>query len=206
MLAGVIRTLIFDLGGVLVPFDMSRGYAALERTCGCPAAEIPKRLGATDLVHRFETGRIGPRDFVAQISAQLGMRISYEEFCSLWSCIFLPHTLIPEHVIEGLHRGRRLLLLSNTNALHFDMIAATYPLLRHFDGFVLSHEVGLVKPAPEIYAAAVERARCAAHECLFIDDLQPNVEAARAAGLDAVRFENWEALQPELRARDISWE
>src|SRR5579885_201173 len=145
---------------------MARGYAALERLSGCPAAEIPKRLAATDLVRRFETGGIEPRPFVAELSARLGLATSYEEFCSLWTCIFVPGTLVPEPVIEALHRNHRLLLLSNTNSLHFEMIAASYPVLRHFDDFILSYEVGLLKPAPELYAAAIERAGCPAGECL----------------------------------------
>jgi len=202
----VIRTIIFDLGGVIVPFDMARGYAALERLSGCPAAEIPKRLAATDLVRRFETGGLEPREFVAQLSSHLGVNTSYEEFCSLWSCIFLPGTLVPEVAIEALHRRHRLLLLSNTNSLHFEMISASYPVLRHFDDVILSHEVGLLKPAPEIYAAAIARAGCFPGECLFIDDLAVNVKAARSAGIDALRFESWESLQPELRSRGIYWE
>jgi putative hydrolase of the HAD superfamily len=202
----VTRAIIFDLGGVIVPFDMARGYAAMERLCGCPAAEIPKRLAATDLVHRFETGRIPARDFVAQLSAYLGFRTTYDDFRTLWSCIFLPGTLVPEAEIEALRRNYRLLLLSNTNSLHFDMISASYPVLRHFDDLILSHEVGLLKPAPEIYAAAVERAGCAPGECLFIDDLTVNVDAARRAGMDAIRFENWDSLAAELRARGIRGE
>src|SRR5579884_2578407 len=178
---------------------MARGYAALERLSGCPAAEIPKRLAATDLVRRFETGGLEPREFVAQLSSHLGVNTSYEEFCSLWSCIFLPGTLVPEVATEALHRRHRMLLLSNTNALHFEMISASYPVLRHFDDLILSHEVRLLKPSPDLYQKAVQRAGCDARECVFIDDLAVNVEGARAVGIDAIQFTSWESLAPELR-------
>src|SRR5437764_7819897 len=173
---------------------MARGYAELERLSGCPAAEVPKRLGATDLVRRFETGRIEPRDFVAQMSCHLGLRTTYEEFCDMWSCIFPPYTLVPDEALAALHRHYRLLLLSNTNALHFDMIAASYPVLRHFDDYILSYRVGALKPDPVLYAHAVARAACPAQECLFIDDTRANVEGAKSAGLEAVQFENWDVL------------
>src|SRR5947199_2805201 len=127
----MVRTLIFDLGKVIIPFDFGRGYRALEGLCGVPAAEIPKRIGSTDLVIRFETGLIAPEDFVRELSALLGLGIDYDQFCSIWSSIFLPETLIPESLLEGLRRRYRLLLLSNTNAIHFRMVRENYPLLRH---------------------------------------------------------------------------
>ena len=53
----MIKTVIFDLGKVIIPFDFKRGYQALEQVCGYPAAEIPRRIGTTDLVQRLQTAR-----------------------------------------------------------------------------------------------------------------------------------------------------
>ena len=72
-------------------------------------------------------------------------------FCAIWSCIFT-ETLIPESLLDGIAARYRLLLLSNTNAIHFEMLRANYaPLLRHFHELVLSYEVKAMKPQPEIY-------------------------------------------------------
>src|SRR5438270_9902056 len=92
----MIKAVIFDLGRVIVPFDFNRGYTRLETICGIAAAEIPRRLAATGLVPRFESGEIEPRDFVRQISAHLNFDIPYEDFCVIWSSVFLPETLIQE--------------------------------------------------------------------------------------------------------------
>ena len=86
----MIKTVIFDLGKVLIPFDFARGYRAMEKFCDYPAAEIPKRIAGTDLVYRFETGLVEPRDFVEQLSRVLDLRVTYEQFCEIWSSIFLP--------------------------------------------------------------------------------------------------------------------
>ena len=60
-------------------------------------------------------------------------------------------------MLEGLRRRYHLVLVSNTNALHFEMIRETYAhLLRHFDDLVLSYEVRAMKPQPEIFQAALE--------------------------------------------------
>jgi FMN phosphatase YigB (HAD superfamily) len=201
----MIRTLIFDLGKVIVPFDFSRGYRAMEGLCGLAAAEIPKRIGSTDLVIRFETGLVSPENFVAELSALLGLRVNYDEFCELWSSIFLPDTLIPDALLESLGRRYRMLLLSNTNAIHFAMIRERYPFVRHFHDLVLSHEVKAMKPSPVIYREAIARAGCAADECFFTDDIAAYVEGARKEGIDAVQFFSLEKLQEDMRERGIEW-
>jgi putative hydrolase of the HAD superfamily len=200
-----IKAIIFDLGRVIVPFDFNRGYTRLEKLCGIPAAEIPGRIGPTDLVRRFESGEIEPRDFVRQLSSHLHLETSYEDFCEIWSSIFLPDTLIPEEMIQRIAQHYRLLLLSNTNPIHFEMIRENYPLLRHFHSYVLSYEVGAMKPLPLIYQRAIERAGCLPGECFFTDDIPAYVEGARAQGIDAVPFESAAQIEAELRKRGVEW-
>ncbi len=199
------RAIVFDLGKVLVHFDFQLGYRALEGRCPYPAAEIRRRLADGGLVERFETGLIEPHDFVRQISEALSLGVNYEEFCAIWSCIFR-HTLVPESMLAGLAKRYRLLLLSNTNAIHFESIRRNYPLLRHFHGLVLSYEVKAMKPQPEIYQAALALAGCRPEECFYTDDIEEYVEAARRLGIDAVQFESSQQLQREMAARGIEWE
>jgi FMN phosphatase YigB (HAD superfamily) len=201
----LIKAVIFDLGRVIVPFDFRRGYARIEALTGIPAAEVPARIRPTGLVERFESGQIEPREFVRQLSAVLGLNCTYEEFCELWSSIFLAGTLVPEELLQSIAARYRLILLSNTNAIHFEMLRARYPLLRHFHALVLSHEVGAMKPSPLIYQAAVEAAGCLAEECFFTDDIAEYVEGARRHGIDAVQFESAAQIEAELRQR-ISWD
>jgi len=200
-----IKAVIFDLGRVIVPFDFNRGYVRLAPLCGIPAAEIPGRIALTGLVERFESGEIAPRDFVRKLSKHLNLDTSYENFCEIWSSIFLPYTLIPEAMIEGIARNYRLVLLSNTNAIHFEMLRENYPLLRHFHALVLSYEVGAMKPLPWIYRRAIEAAGCFPEECFFTDDIPAYVEGARAQGIDAVRFESAAQIEKELRKRGANW-
>ena len=201
----MIKTVIFDLGKVIIPFDFSRGYRAMEKYCHYPAAELPTRIGSTDLVQRFETGLVEPEDFVRQLAKILDLTVTYDQFCEIWSSIFLPDPLIPESMLEGLRRNYRLLLLSNTNAIHFEMIRATYPLLRHFHDYVLSYKVRAMKPSPSIYQAAIAKAGCLPEECFFTDDIPAYVEAARREGIDAIQFQSREQLEGELAARGIQW-
>jgi FMN phosphatase YigB (HAD superfamily) len=199
----MIRTIIFDLGKVIVPFDFNRAYRQMEARCGTPAAEIPLKLVDTGLYRRFESGLLQPHEFVDEITTHLGITIRHEDFCNIWTSIFFPETLISDVFMAQLAQRYRLVLLSNTNVIHFEMIRAGYPILRHFKAFVLSYEVGIMKPAAGIYHKAIEAAECKAEECLFIDDILENVEAARSEGIDAVQFLSVGQMEEEMRARGI---
>lgn len=198
------KALIFDLGKVLIPFDFGLGYQAIEKLCPYPVPEIRQRIAASGLVAPFEKGLIEPRDFVNRFSKALDLRLEYDVFCRVWSCIF-GRQLIPDRVLESLSARYRLLLLSNTNHIHFEMIRENYPLIRYFDDLVLSYEVHALKPEPEIYRAAIERAGCRAEECFYTDDIGGFVEAARREGIDAVQFESAAQLELEMNTRGIAW-
>ena len=109
-------------------------------------------------------------------------------------------------MLEGLAARYRLVLLSNTNAIHFDMIRETYgDLLRHFHALVLSYEVKAMKPARAIFERAVEAAGCRPEECFYTDDIAAYVEGARSIGIDAVQFESAAQIERDLAARGIQW-
>jgi FMN phosphatase YigB (HAD superfamily) len=201
-----LRTVIFDLGRVLIGFDFQRGYDRLQPLCGHSVSEIRRRIAETGLVAKLEAGQISSRDFVVKIGETLGISLDYTEFCEIWSSIFLPGTLVPESMVAGLKKRYQLVLLSNTNEMHFEMLERTYPILRHFEKRVLSHEVGAMKPSPLIYQRAVELAGCRPEECFFTDDIPEYVEGARKFGIDAVQFQSATQLQEELAKRNLRWD
>lgn len=199
----MIKTIFFDLGGVIVPFDFKRAYTRLEALGSCPASEITSRIRSTDLVYQFESGKIAAERFVEALCRMLELKVTYEEFCDLWTCIFLSDPLLPDRLLADLHVRHRLILLSNTNPIHFEMIRREYPILRHFDDFVLSYKVGALKPSSKIYQEAIALSGCRAEECFFTDDILSNVEAARSHGIDAVQFQSADQLEADLRSRGL---
>jgi glucose-1-phosphatase len=199
----VIKTILFDLGNVIIPFDFKLAYSRMAGFCGCQPEQVPPRIRATGLVSPFEKGEISAEAFVRQLSAALNLNITYREFCNCWTSVFLPETLVPEALLEDLASRYRLMALSNTNPIHFAMVKEAYPLLRHFDDYVLSYEVGAAKPEAKIYREAIARAHCTPEECFFTDDMAVNIEAALQHGMDAVQFLSAEHLERELRARAL---
>ena len=198
------KALLFDLGKVLVPFDFHRAYRAMEDLTGLATQEIRSRLAATQLFREFETGLLEPEDFAAQVMQLLGFRCDLEQFGRIWNSIFTRETLIPEPVIKHLQFRYRLILVSNTNKMHFEMLEKSYPILQYFFGYILSYQIGAMKPDPQFYSAALEMAQCLPQECVFIDDLPENVAGAQRAGFDGIVFHSFPQLSEELGRRGIN--
>lgn len=199
----MLKTLIFDLGKVIVPFDFERGYQAMAERTGLTPADVRARIAATQSVAPYERGDLSTPEFVRTITRALNSPLSVEEFQDVWSIIFLPETLLPEELFVQLKERYRLVLLSNTNDLHFTFIHQRYRLLRHLDEFVLSYRARAAKPDHRIYQAAIRAAQCRPEECFFTDDIPEYVEGARAAGIKAVQFQGYEPLLVSLREHGV---
>ena len=201
-----IRALLIDLGNVIVGLDFDRAYQAAERVSPYSAGEIPDRIRATGLSDRYERGEISSEAFYREFCGALEMGVSFEQFREIWADMFRTEPLLSDSFLAALGREQRMLLLSNTNEIHFEAIRARYPQLAHFDDYVLSYQVGAMKPEEAIYQEAIRRAGCEPSRCFFTDDNEANVSAARRAGIDAVVFAGEQDLKRQLRRRGIAWE
>jgi glucose-1-phosphatase len=200
------KVVFLDLGNVIVGLDYDSGYRATMKYTRFGVAEIPTRIRAAGLLEPLETGRMSNEEFQQRFCEVLEMdNISFQAFRDLWSGIFPAETLVSEVLIKGLSAKNRLLLLSNTNDIHFRWIHEHYPHLKHFHDYVLSYRVGALKPSATIYEAAIKMAGCEPGECFFADDVAENVEGARKSGIDAVLFTGEENLKMELAKRNIAW-
>jgi putative hydrolase of the HAD superfamily len=197
------KALFFDLGNVLVPFDIKRAYGGLRALSPLSIEEMSTRLRADGLVTRYECGQVEDRPFFEAFCRLTQVSTTYDHFCEIWNSIFLPPTLVPDELLASLSSRFTLLLLSNTNAIHFRFLEAHYPHVGRFHHLVLSHESGCQKPNRKIYDDALSAAGVEPHEAFFTDDLTVNIEAARALGLDAEVFEGLPQLLQHLEARGV---
>ena len=196
------RVLIFDFGNVVGYFDYLRACERFARGLAMTAPafrDLIEERGFPRLLAEFESGRIAPEVFASRVMEMSGIRLSYDEFVRGWEDIFWPNEAVA-HLIGSLKSsGYAIYLGSNTNVLHAThyrrQFAGTLDLL---DGFVLSHEVGHLKPAREFFDACVKAAGVPASSCIFIDDLAENVEGARQAGLVAVHYVDTPTLVADL--------
>ncbi len=201
----MIKAVLLDLGEVVVGLDFPRAYRAAAKLTDHTVEEIPAVISASGLASVYEHGRISSETFYEKLSAALGLSVDFSEFRGIWENMFDPEPLISDSFLEGLARQTTLLLVSNTNELHFNSVRQRYPLLQHFHDSILSYKVGSMKPEEGIYQEAIRIAGCRPGECFFTDDKVVNVDAALELGIDATVFRDEATLQGELRERGVEW-
>jgi putative hydrolase of the HAD superfamily len=91
------------------------------------------------------------------------------------------------------------MILSNTDEARFGFIKDTFPQIQFFNEFMLSYQLGYVKPQPQIFQAALAQTGSQPSECVFIDDLSENVSAAAELGIRTILFRDRSQLENELR-------
>jgi putative hydrolase of the HAD superfamily len=178
----VTRTLLVDLGKVLVGFDHQVTCDLIAGATGTSADHLrPVLFGPLEAA--FDRGRLSPPEFFRACEAEAGLpRLSDAVWIAAWRDIFQP---LPD-AISALTRVRpwvRRVLVSNTNVLHWEGVLRVFDPSGHFDALVLSFRVGAVKPESDFWDAALEAAECEPGECLYADDRPELVAAATARGI-----------------------
>jgi HAD superfamily hydrolase (TIGR01509 family) len=196
----MIRTVISDLGRVVLWFDNGIFLRKLAGRAGRPFDEVKATVhGDLELLRRFDGGAVTPAEFHARVMTIVGADMTYGEFFAIYNDIFTANAPAVEVLARVKAAGFKTLLLSNTDAERFGFVRSRFPEIGLFDGFVLSYELKLLKPDPEIYLAAARLADCAPHECVFIDDMEENVRGAIEAGLAGIHYRPDTDLASELK-------
>lgn len=186
-----------DLGKVILPFDLRIATKAFEKESAVPSEEILRRVMGSSLDLDFEKGKISPEEFYQEVQRRIGLKLPYGRFVSLWNDIFSENKKVST-LIRRLKMKTPVAILSNTNVLHFEFVYKHFPIVREIEHYVLSYEVGVRKPDPEIFEAALERFRVPAPQTAYIDDREDFVVAARTLGLYGIHFRGEELLEKEL--------
>lgn len=200
-----IQVLVSDLGKVLLPFEVERVWQALNPHFGVTHEEARNVVQALFRETRFGAGGVDGREFYRHLVEQSGLRLPYEAFCVAWSDMFWEDEAVIRLIAEAPVAKRYI--LSNTNDIHWEFIRERYAhVLGRFDRALASHELKLEKPAPEIYEWVIRDSGYPPEAHLFIDDIEANVEGARAVGMDAILHTDSETLWREFVRRGLATE
>lgn len=181
-----IKSVISDLGRVLVDFDNWRFLHRMERHSPLSAEDMMSRFRDNiSVLRQFDMGKITPDEFYRKAVSLLEASVGKDSFFQYYNDVFSlnPHVL---GVLKRLMGRYRLILLSNTDRERYGFVTSKFPEILFFDAYILSYEVGAVKPDLKIYRKALEAARAEAEECVFIDDLEDNIKAAKILGIQTV--------------------
>jgi putative hydrolase of the HAD superfamily len=203
----VRNVLISDFGGVLTT-PLQAGFLAYQEESGVSLEELGTAMGRAAEAHGdhplfvLERGEISEAEFRARIEPHLEDGFDLARLRALYFDRLEPNRKMIGFVRKLRGRGVRTALLTN-NVREWEPIwRSKLPEIDElFELVVDSAFVGLRKPDPAIYTLTLERMGGARPEdCVFVDDLDVNCEAARALGMAAVRFESAEQAIPEIES------
>lgn len=193
---------IFDLGRVILDFDPRDVIRPLTRMSGKSEKQVGDVVFGEPLEALYDRGKITSRDFCEEVTRGLNVDMTFEQFRRLWTEIFTVKRDVCD-IIEAVRDRHKLLILSNTNEMHFEYAKARFEVLQLFDDYVVSYRVGERKPHPAIYSAALQKAGCTPGDCVYIDDIEAYVDAARQFGMHAFVFRDACQLEKSLRRLSV---
>lgn len=183
---------IFDMGNVIIDIDFKRVLGVWSHLSGTPLATLTERFKMGEVFQQHERGEISDEQFAADLCDEMGIALSFEQFSAGWHAVFVG--LRPEVITlfqKLREEGHRVVVLSNTNRLHLDFWPQHYPEIEaNTDAMYLSQNLGMRKPEPEIFQHVLDKEGFTADQAVFFDDVAENIEAARAAGIEAVWVED----------------
>ena len=185
------KAIIFDLGNVLLPIDLSLTYEAFSAFSSLSSSEIASAILEHQLWVPYEAGKQNDAEFRDFLREHLDLTISDVDFDNAFSALLLDfHTGVYEW-IASLKSQFHLVLLSNTSAIHAERFTkvALGPegqnLFSLFHQVYYSFEMGLVKPDIAIYQQVLDEQGFSPEEVLFFDDNVANINSANSMGIQS---------------------
>jgi HAD superfamily hydrolase (TIGR01509 family) len=197
----MIKTVIFDLGNVLLYFNHDQMFLQLAKQLQLPFQHIKKRVLEEDWVTAYETGLLTTDEMLEKLQADSPHLPRRASLLEAMNSIFRENASLTPIVHQLKKQGKRLLIVSNTNEAHFQFIQRNFSFISAFDEVILSYEVKHAKPHRKIFEKAIEKALGGPHECFYVDDISTHVEAARNLGIDAEVYTSTEKLREDLALR-----
>ncbi|NOZ57935.1 MAG: HAD family phosphatase [Calditrichaeota bacterium] len=182
-----LKAVLCDLGGVIALFDEETIRKRLEGIARRSLEEPEVGPAFLEELFSFERGELGPEEFFQRTKELLEVEVPFEEFVRVWEDNFWLNPKAVEE-LERLRGRFRLVLVSNTDPLHWRHIDRTFGIGRLFDELVLSYEVGAIKPDRKMFEVALEKAGVEPPEALYVDDLEENVRAAAEVGMHTLLY------------------
>jgi len=194
----MIKTIIFDLGGVLMT-DVPLKQIAEELAKDSPLSkeELHAHLYPTEYWNLLTLGKITEDEYWDNFlqASKINVDKKYLKEKVRSSLYPLGHST---RIVNLLKDHYKLGVLSNHAKAWSKYMIQTFDLFKSFDQMIFSCDVGLRKPDAKIYEIALEKLKCDTQECIFIDDKKRNTDAAEKLGIKGITFEDAPKLIKDL--------
>lgn len=196
--------ILFDIGSVIIDVDHHEIASRLAKSSEDPRyadqAEVLSALKSVSapLINDYDTGKISSHDFYTQMVSTYQLAMDFDAFRDAWNSCFRENVEVSS-LVNRLGERYRLFLLSNTNAMHFECLQATFPVIKNVKTAILSYEVHSRKPERAIYEHALKLGGIPAESVWYVDDRIEFVNAAAQLGIHAIQFQSTSKLIEEFQ-------
>ena len=203
-----IRCVVSDFGGVLTS-PLLPAFASFQEDIGVSPEAFRAAMtraaaedGGAPPLYALERGEMTEPEFMrrmeAALRAELDRDVSMREFSERFFAALQPNEALLDYYRSLRERGLRLAMITNNVREWEHRWRPMLPIDELFEAVVDSGFVGMRKPEPGIYELLLERVELRAAECVFVDDVPVNVEAAAALGFATVLHHDTDATIAEL--------
>lgn len=205
-----IKTFLCDFGNVIMFFDRDRTYRAIGNIFNLNYLIVKQIIEENnDLKNGYENGEISSQDYhkrILQLFERDENELTFELFREIYGDIFWLNSNMVE-ALKLIKKQCSLVLLSNTNEIHFNTFQSNYSdVLSIFDHkLLLSYKVGMLKPDQIIFheAASMGLPGSAFNECVYVDDISEYVKVARGMGMKGIVYYSYTQFISALRKLGI---
>ena len=186
----MIKTVIFDMGGVIITIDNEEPK---KRFLELGLTEFANRMNPykqSGLNGELEEGKVSEEEYRLAICKELGKEVSFEQLQHCWMGYMKEVPARKLMTIKNLRKqGYRVILLSNTNPYvsawtdSNDFSGDGHPIQDYFDAIYRSYEVKYMKPDENFFRYVMGQEKALPEECLFVDDGPRNCCAASELGI-----------------------
>lgn len=191
----MIKTIIFDLGGVIIDIDYSQTIDKFRQIRRNIIKDILSLDEVEKINNQYETGEISDAEFRFLLQEYLKISVNDDIFDDAWNALLVGFNDDSVTLVKELQKGYKVCLLSNTNKIHYEYInkmirsaGIAENLKDLFDITFLSYELGMKKPDRKIFEHVIGILDVKPAEILFIDDLKMNVDIAGEVGIQTIHI------------------
>lgn len=186
----MIKNIILDMGNVLLDYDPQASLDKLEVTSEAQPIILKELFGGPEWIQR-DLGLISINEMYEGVKSRVPERYhtQLKKCCEQWDICMTELDGAKEFCESVKEQGFGIYILSNASMSFYEYFTRHFDL-SFFDGVIVSADVHIVKPDIRIYQYLLDKYKLVAHECLFIDDREDNVEGAKEAGMSAYQFKN----------------
>jgi len=201
MRSAKIKTLLFDVGGVVIDFDFRRAFRVWESISLLSCVEMESTFKFDAAYEQHERGEVTAKEYFSHLATTLELQDNHVRIAEGWNAIFVCEITETRLMLQAARGQFPCYALTNTNATHHATWSAMFPKVwSSFERVFASHEMGCRKPEPQAFEYIAHALGVSLDSIMFFDDVLENVEAATKQGLHAVHARSPQDVRKALQA------